>query len=158
MSRTARPKFNKDYYYHIVNRGNNKRNIFLSESDKLFFWKKFWDLIDNSDILLETFCIMNNHFHIELKPSSSDNVSKLMQRLCTSYARYYNRKYRNVGHVFQDRFKSKRIDTLQGVINVRKYIQNNPVKEGLADKPENYRWLWSRGTVPREDSPKSQPV
>jgi len=102
---------------------------------------------------------MDNHFHIELNPSDSDNISKIIQCLCTSYALYYNKKYEKIGHVFQDRYKSKQINTLQGLLNVRKYIQENPVKAGYCDKPENYRWLWSKdinpwpGTVPDGDSP-----
>jgi REP element-mobilizing transposase RayT len=148
VPRIARPKFDCKFFYHILNRGNNKNRIFLSNEDKYFFSNKFLMLTEQYPIFVDSFCIMDNHFHLEVMPYHEDDIPKLMQCLCTSYALYYNKKYERIGHVFQDRYKSKCIQTSQGVLNVRRYIQNNPVKEDIVDRPENYKWLWSLGIRP----------
>lgn len=66
---------------------------------------------------------------------------------------YYNNKYPHVGHVFQNRYKSKHIQTDVGVLNVLEYIRQNPVKAGFSDTPEDYAWLWVAGTDLTKDSP-----
>ena len=144
MARKLRVKFVEEYYYHLINRGNSKNTIFIHDKDKEYFIKKFRELLQDSDILIDKFCIMNSHFHILLKPSEDSNIPKFIQILCSSYSLYYNKKYGKIGHVFQGRYKAKQITTYQGLLNVRKYIQQNPVKAGYCDKPENYKWLWSK--------------
>lgn len=159
MARKPRVKFNENYYYHIFNRGNNKRSIFLDDEDKGYFLDKFHEYTASSQILIDRFCIMDNHFHLLLKPHKNSKIPKLIQRLCTSYSLYYNKKYGRVGHVFQDRYKSKQISTLQGLLNVRKYIDENPVTAKYCDKPEDYPWLFGEGLTPRGSVPlKSPPV
>ncbi|MFH1547094.1 MAG: transposase [bacterium] len=147
MTRKPRGIFEVGYYYHILNRGNNKNNIFKYAEDKGFFQDRFFQYLDDFYVQPINFCIMNNHFHTEIYINDKSNVSEFMRSLCTSFAMYYNKKYPHTGHVFQDRYVSKQLFTDAGVLNVYNYIRNNPVKAGLSAIPEDYAWLWEARTV-----------
>src|SRR3989344_6845391 len=107
-------------YYHIYNRGNGKQDIFLNSEDYRFFIKRLnfnlyppdeddetiriQKLPPNSFSLL-CYCLMPNHFHLLIKQNGDISTSILVKKLCTSYSKFFNKKYNKVGHVFQDRFK-----------------------------------------------------
>jgi hypothetical protein len=61
----------------------------------------------------------------------------------TSYAIYFNKKYLQTGHVFENRYKSKYLPQEQDVQRIFNYIRNNPVKAELCRNPEDYKWLWT---------------
>lgn len=156
MKRKPRGPFKEDHYYHIVNRGNNKNPIFKYPEDKDFFQDRIFLYTPKYFIHPIRFCTMNNHFHIMLFINKYSKVPEFMQALCTSYAMYYNKKYSHVGHVFQNRYRSKLIKTKTGILNVFEYIRQNPVKEGYCNIPENYPWLWTAGTDLGKDRPLSR--
>jgi len=150
---------------HIYNRGNNKEKIFYDEQDyKAFLFRlglclgftekelnenkllsmpysriRITDLNKNSFELYE-FCLMPNHFHLMIKQISDVPISKLISKLCTSYVKYLNKKYKRVGHVFQDQFKAVLIKDNSQLMWTSAYIHMNPVKDGLAKNPEDYKW------------------
>jgi len=125
--------------YHIIARGNEKKDIFLDEEDK----NKFIQIITNkkkkNEYTLFAYCLMNNHLHLLLK-EEEDNVSRIMRRINTAYAYYFNKKYNRVGHVFQDRFKSEPVENDRYLISLIRYIHNNPVKAKMANQPHQYKW------------------
>jgi putative transposase len=63
-----------------------------------------------------------------------------MRRLCGSYVYWYNKKYQRIGNLFQDRFKSEPVETDQYFQTVLRYIHQNPVKAGLVNRVEEYKW------------------
>ena len=81
---------------------------------------------------------MDNHVHLVIK-EQQDSISRIMKRLGTSYAHYYNKKYKRIGHVFQDRYKRETIEDESYLLSVIRYIHNNPEKAGICRKQE-YRW------------------
>ena len=83
------------------------------------------------------YCLMENHFHLVMKIESG--MDRIMKKICTRYAFYFNSKYERVGHLFQDRYKSIPIENDVYLLTVVRYVHNNPVKAGIcpADK---YRW------------------
>lgn len=158
MARPPRIQYSDELFYHLMNRGNNKNNIFLTSEAKYNFELRALKYFEEYKIAVDTFCIMNSHFHLLFQPSKNTNVSKMIQGLCSSYGLYYNKRFDHIGHVFQGRYKVKEITTFQGFLNVRKYIQQNPVKAEYCDKSENYRWLWSEGLTPWGSDPTSPPA
>jgi putative transposase len=82
---------------------------------------------------------MSNHIHLLIDDNGND-ISKLIKSINISYAYYFNRTYRRCGHLFQDRFRSELIDSDAYLIEVSKYIHNNPVKAGLVKDPWEYGW------------------
>jgi len=141
-------------FFHVYNRGNAKDIVFVDDLDYRFFLLKirqnlipgervsrhFRPLPDNSFDLV-AYCLMPNHFHILIKQNREIPTSKLLGKVCTSYAMYFNRKYERVGHIFQDQFKQSHIDSNRYLTWLSAYIHNNPVKAKLVDRPK--RWEYS---------------
>lgn len=157
--------FSKGEIYHLYNRGNNKEKIFFKDSDyKAFLFRLClalgFDLEDlkkekllsipnsririsgfeKNNFRIHSFCLMPNHFHLLIEQKGEIPVSKLISKVCTSYAMYINKKYNRVGHVFQDQFKAVRIDGNEQLVWIFNYIHQNPVKDNLVRTPEEYIW------------------
>ncbi len=129
-------------YYHIYNRGNNKAEIFKDSQDYLNFLKRLKLVIfpkaklkfesrlrisplpSNSFSLL-SYCLMPNHFHLLIRQNSEVGLDRLIAKVCTSYAKYFNLKYGHIGNLFQDRFKAKLVDNDSYLIYLSAYIHNN---------------------------------
>jgi len=129
-------------FYHIYNRGNRKQRIFNFPSDRKYLIRKIRYLASECRILIPTFCLMDNHFHLILKQESDISISKFMQRLMTSYCVYFNRRYNLTGHLFQDRFKSRMIKNLKDLGSTVLYIANNPVTAEYVKDPNHYAWFY----------------
>lgn len=89
------------------------------------------------------YCLMSNHFHFLLRQDTDIPVTSFMLRLSTSYAKYFNIKYDQVGSLFQDRFRAKLIETDEYLLQLSRYIHLNP-KEILLSTPgvglDKYEW------------------
>lgn len=124
--------------YHIMIRGNNKQDIFLYEKDR----QKLINLLKNTKeeykYKLYLFVLMANHVHMVIY-DENDNLSKIMHKICSSYAKYFNNKYDRVGHLFQDRYKSISINDEKYLINLVSYIHNNPYKAKIGNL-DDYKW------------------
>lgn len=138
MPRIAREQCESGIY-HVVLRGINRQDIFYDDDDfKHFLITLFHKQADDS-FRVYGYCLMNNHIHLMLR-ENDDNVSRIMSRVGTSYAWWYNQKYDRCGHVFQGRFGSECVETDASLLSVIRYIHNNPVKAGLAAAAEDYPW------------------
>ena len=119
--------FTEDSYYHVYNRGVEKRDIFLDEKDYYFFetylsiyllpirqvLKKYPDVPLrlhsknlSSDVELLEYCLMPNHFHLLLKQKTKDGISKLMKQISNAYTLFFNQKNKRSGSLMQGRFKA----------------------------------------------------
>ena len=107
MARLSQANFVQGGYYHIYNRGNRKQNIFHSSKDYSRYLEKLKDYKKKHDISILAYCLMPNHIHLLLRQNSPEPVSTFIQKLHTAYSMYYNKKYEQVGHIFQNRFKAK---------------------------------------------------
>ena len=87
---------------------------------------------------LYAYCLMTNHVHLILY-DKNENLSKVLQSLAISYSSYWNKKYERVGHLFQNRFLSKNVESGEYLKNLCRYIHQNPQKSGIA-KMEEYQW------------------
>jgi len=82
---------------------------------------------------------MNNHIHLLLE-TSNDPPGNIIHTAHTSYARYFNKRYDLVGHVFQGRFGAKMIKDAAHFLYVSRYIHRNPIEANLVKRPEEYQW------------------
>ncbi len=137
MPRIPRMYF-KTEYFHVIVQGINKSYIFDDSIDIKYYIKNMYELQNKYNIKIIAYCIMNNHAHILLKTQIIKSMSEFMHSLNTSYACYYNKKYKRIGYVFRDRYKAEGIYSESHLYNCINYIYNNPVKAGICDKPENY--------------------
>lgn len=135
--------FQEGAFYHVYNRGNRKQNIFLNYKDYQRFLKRTREFKEKFGVTILCYCLMPNHFHFLLRQDSEVSLSVFMLRLSTSYAKYFNIKYEEVGSLFQDRFKAKLIETDEYLLQLSRYIHRNP-KELLPSTPGvelvDYQW------------------
>lgn len=137
MPRMARRK-SSTKVYHIILRGNAKQDIFLDKQDYCKFVKEICNTKEKYQYKLYAYCLMTNHVHLIIY-DEYDNFSKSLQSLTISYSSYWNKKYERVGHLFQNRFLSKNVETGEYLKNLCRYIHQNPSKSRIA-KMEEYKW------------------
>ena len=138
MPRIARKNIQENFI-HIVTEGIKKEYIFYQNKYKneyIKLLKKYVSEMNN--IQLISYCVMSNHAHILIYMVSIEEVSKLMRKLNTAYAIYYNKNEERVGFVFANRYYSQTIKNERHLWECIQYIHKNPVKAGIVDKPERY--------------------
>jgi len=138
MPRQQRIKSNSGYY-HVMLRGNERRNIFLDEEDKLRFIETIGHKKEEQRFYLHAFCLMDNHVHLMISEGKED-IAKVIKRITVSYVFYFNKKYKRVGHLFQDRYKSEAVENDSYILSLARYIHQNPVKANMVRKPGDYKW------------------
>lgn len=136
-------------FYHIYNRGTDKREIFLDDNDRERFVKLLFianstkpfvlrDLpiglpyveFDRGETLVDigAYVLMPNHFHLLIKERIDNGISIFMNKLSTSYSMYFNKKYSRTGRLFEGTFKAKHIQEDEYLKYLFAYIHLNPVK------------------------------
>lgn len=133
-------------FYHVYNRGVEKRDIFLESADYAFFLhlikgallppepkgkaesdvlrprrKNFFGKID-----LMAYVLMPNHFHFLLRQNTISSVTDFVRSVSTSYSMRFNKKYQRVGSLFQGVFKATNIDDENYLLWLSRYIHRNP--------------------------------
>lgn len=150
-------------YYHVFNRGVEKRDIFSQGWDYKRFVKTiyyyqfqgpkpsfsklsksafnlFKPKLENKIADILCYCLMPNHFHFLVKQIKENGISEFIGQLSNSYTKYFNTKYERVGSLLQGPFKAVRIETEEQLIHVSRYIHLNPVVAGLVKHLEEYPW------------------
>jgi putative transposase len=89
--------------------------------------------------LLYGYCLLNNHFHLLIRPIET-SISRIMQSLLVSHTQRYHQHQRSGGHVWQGRFKSPVIQTDEHLLTVLRYIEANPLRARIVDRAEDYPW------------------
>lgn len=147
--------------YHIYNRGVEKRIIFLDDQDYRIFkyyllvylypkekllirypelplrllWKNLSEEVD-----LLAYCLMPNHFHLLIKQSSRDGITKLMKQVTNAYTQYFNTKYQRTGGLFQGVYKAVLLTEDEVLLHISRYIHLNPYAANLVSIPSDYKW------------------
>ncbi len=125
--------------YHIMLRGINQQQIFEETDD----YDKFLDILRECKEIcrfeLFAYCLMGNHIHLLVK-EGQEPLGQMFKRICGRFVYWYNIKYRRVGHLFQDRFKSEPVDSEKYFLTVVRYIHQNPTKAGLCKNIEDYAY------------------
>lgn len=138
----ARPKriLFEGALYHITSRGNERRKIVQSDSDRRLFTRTLGDTVEEHGLILHAWVLMDNHYHLLLE-TPSPNLSTAMKYLNGVYTQKFNFIHRRVGHLFQGRFKSILVDKSNYLLELCRYIVLNPVRAGMVDHPR--KWVWS---------------
>lgn len=138
MPRYARTK-SKTGIYHIMVRGINKQIIFREDKDKYFFLRLLADCKEETNFRLYAYCIMDNHVHLAIK-DENNALAVTMKKINVAYAKYFNKKYERVGHLFQNRFGSQNIENDEYFLNLLRYVHKNPIVAGMVKKLDDYQW------------------
>ena len=125
--------------YHVITRGNNRRQIFNSPED----CEKFLALLAAQKtkvrFFLYAYCLMSNHVHLLIE-RQENSIGRVMHRLLTGYSQYYNRRYGRVGHLLQGRYKAILCQSDRYLSELVRYIHLNPVRARMVNNPEDYEY------------------
>lgn len=132
-------KLSQSKIYHVMIRGNEKKDIFLDDEDRKRFLYTIREKNKEKKWQIYAYCLMGNHVHLLIN-EGTDTISGIMQRINISYAYYFNKKYKRVGHLLQDRYRSENIEDDSYLLAAMRYIHNNPVKSGIVERALQYRW------------------
>ena len=126
------PKFRTNQYYHLYNRGVEKREIFISKEDYRsfirFMFKYPIDKKNNELVRIICYCLMPNHFHLVLQQKTPQGITKYLQKFLTAYSMYFNYIYDRVGPLYQGRTKSRIIENDMQLATISRYVHRNPLK------------------------------
>ncbi|OGC93920.1 hypothetical protein A2389_02380 [Candidatus Adlerbacteria bacterium RIFOXYB1_FULL_48_10] len=151
MSRNI--EFTPGEFFHVYNRGTEKRNIFMQQTDYERFQAllyiansnlaiRFEDIKRQGSTLLDfytlerertfvdiyAYVLMPNHFHILIKQKHQNGISQFMHKLSTAYTMYFNIRNERTGALFQGRYKAKHVDEDRYLKYLISYIHLNPIK------------------------------
>lgn len=120
--------------------------IFLDDRDYRQFVYLLGEIVEAFGIRCWNYCLMPNHYHTTMQPTRP-NFSEAIRNLNSRYAQWWNRRHERVGHVFQGRFKDQIVDREAYLLTLSKYVVMNPVRAGLARRPDDWPWSSYRATV-----------
>ena len=138
MGRAWRIEY-KGALYHILSRGNEQKDIFYDDQDRLLFLATIGEMAERFEIDVFAYVLMGNHYHMLLKTKRT-NLFKSMQWLGVTYTRRFNLRHFRSGHLFQGRFKSIIVQNDAYLMRLSCYIHRNPLRAGIVKRLADYRW------------------
>lgn len=132
-------EFGKGCIYHIYNRGVAKGDIFLDDKDYYGYLNRLKKFL-TTDWKILCYALMPNHVHLVIKQENDTPISDYIRSLHTSYVYYFNRKYKRVGPLFQDRFKARLVESDEYLLHLSRYIHLNPLISKYAKNTTDYKW------------------
>ena len=126
--------------HHVIQRGVNRVDIFRTPSDYECFLTIFRAAAAAHETDVHTYVLMTNHIHFIVTPRVEGALSKTMKNVGQTYVRYFNRRYERTGGLFDGRYRSLVIDSESYWFTCMRYVELNPVRAGIAARPEEYRW------------------
>ena len=141
-----------DTFYHVLSRGNEKRDIFYDEKDYLKFLDTLGKMVERFKLEVHAYVLMRNHYHLLLHTKEA-NLSRAIHWLGVSYTVWFNRRHGRSGHLFQGRFKSFLIEDDRYFTMMCFYIHGNPIRAGVARSLWDYAWSSYRAYGNRKDEP-----
>lgn len=157
MSMERKRPFVPGEYYHIYNRGVEKREVFMDTADHRRFLElaylcngtepvvlklipeheRFQKNVGEHLISISAFALMPNHFHLLVQEKQEGGVTQFMRKLTTGYTMYFNTRYERVGPLFQGIFKSAHVGDDEYMRHLLMYIHTNPIKIKFPESHEN---------------------
>src|SRR5688500_18849365 len=132
---------------HVIQRGNNRSACFGARSDYLLYLLHLNELAKKFVCMVHAYCLMPNHVHLLLTPSSDEGCRCLMRELGQRYVQYFNRRHGRTGTLWEGRFRSSIVESARYVLACYRYIEMNPVRAALAQRPHAYEWSSHRANI-----------
>ncbi|NUQ61953.1 MAG: FAD-dependent oxidoreductase [Pirellulales bacterium] len=131
MRRPLRP-IDDGLIYHVINRGNNRQQVFCTEGDYLAFRRALGDLKQRKPFELHGYCLMSTRIHLVIRPLAC-TISRVVQSLLVSHTQRYHRFHGSGGHVWQGRFKSPVVQDDKHLLTLLCYVEVNPLRAKLKE-------------------------
>lgn len=134
--------------YHVLNRGNGRMRIFRKKADYEAFECVLAEGLERYPVELLTYCLMPNHWHLVVRPSTDEALGRWMGWVGVTHVRRYHEHYhsRGGGHLYQGRFKSFPVAEDDYFLALCRYVEANALRAGLVERAEQWQWsgLWQR--------------
>ena len=138
MARRARVEY-PGAIYHVITRGNQRQRVFRDDRDRRKYLEIVANLKKQFSFRISAYVLMTNHVHLLIE-SGAVPLSRIMQRLGSGYTQYFNRRHRQVGHLFQGRYKAILCDKDSYLMELTRYLHLNPVRSKMVKDPGEYAW------------------
>ena len=142
MPRQARNVF-ANIAHHVTQRGNRQEDVFFSDVDKDYYLKLLKQYSQDHEVEVLAYCLMTNHIHLILKPSTEKGLQEVLKPLHMRYSQYINKKKNWSGHLWQGRYFSSALDE-QYTYYAFRYVENNPVQAKMVSKATDYQYSSAR--------------
>ncbi len=139
MSRQAR-KLSQTGLYHVIFRGISRQNIFEERSDYLKLKEIIRKVKREMEAELYAYCFMTNHVHLFIKEKEIGDISKIMTKILSHYATWFNIKYSRSGTLFCNRYKSEPVEDERYFLGLIRYIHQNPIEAHIVSSLKEYTY------------------
>lgn len=139
-------------FYHVMNRGQSRRNIFLEDPGRQSFLDLIADIVRLWKVEIFAYCLMDNHYHL-LISTPLGGLSRAMRHLDGVYTQKFNRLHHRDGALFRGRYKAILIDAEEYFLSVMRYIHRNPLGARLVSDMDRYRWSSHWGYLNHKQCP-----
>ena len=138
MASPVRKRSNSGFY-HVVQRGVNRFDIFEDDADRSYYLKTLQETAQMYQVEIHAWCLMSNHTHLLLR-ADRDSLVAVMRRLGSIYAKYFNCTHGRRGPLFEGRYRSVCVETEEQLIAVVRYIHRNPIVHEATALVGDYAW------------------
>lgn len=151
MARRYRSVF-PGHPHHVIQRGNRRQRVFFCDDDRRFYLATLRRLCDKYGVKILAYCLMDNHVHLVLVPSTWDSLSSAVGETHKTYTRMINKREKWRGYLWQGRFLSFILHEAY-FWSVLRYVELNPVRAGVIARAVDYRWSSALAHVGRRKDP-----
>jgi putative transposase len=138
--------------HHVTQRGNRRQTVFFEEADYRRYRALLRAACAASGVAVWAYCLMPNHVHLILVPATTGGLAAALGEAHRRYSSLVNRRQGWTGYLWQGRFASCALDRPH-LLAAARYIELNPVRAGLASRPEEWPWSSARAHLRRRDDP-----
>ena len=121
--------------------------MFRDDLDRRAFLARLAEYKKRFRLAIYHYCLMDNHFHLVVRPHMPRDLPTLMAGLLRSYVHYYHKRYGFVGHLWQGRFKSPAVQVDAYLNSCGRYVERNPIAVGFVERPWEYPWSSCRASA-----------
>jgi REP-associated tyrosine transposase len=136
--------------YHVLNRANGRTRLFRKPGDFASFEKTLTDAYQRFPLRILAYTLMPNHWHFVVWPEADEarQVSEFFRWMTMTHTQRWHAHHATSGsgHLYQGRFKSFPVASDDHLWAVLRYVERNPLRAGLVERAEAWRWgsLWRR--------------
>jgi putative transposase len=129
-------------YFHVLNRASRKAPLFKRPPDYRAFLEVLSQGLARHPVRLVAYCILSNHWHLILGPTDPSTLSRLMHWVTVTHAVRWHRRRKTVGQgpVYQGRFKSEVLESLEHLMRATRYVERNALRAGLVQRAQDWPW------------------
>ena len=138
---------------HVVQRGNNRQALFFDDDDYQSYLDWLAEAAGDYGCAAHAYVLMTNHVHLLLTPDADKSISTTLQALGRRFVPYINRRYGRTGTLWEGRFRASLVQEERYLLACYRYIEMNPVRALMVDRPEHYRWSSYRANAFGERNP-----